>query len=162
MKIVFDSSSLILLVEKLNLRETLTKCASSGMTLIIPEKVLSEFKEKNDDPGTLTYINGTFRIEKNENCSDLSVFLDEDSGEISVASIGKELKECKEEYLCIIDEKYGSKIFKLIGIETKGTIGLLLFLKDRGILTSQDLKEIRDKIEKSDFRITKEYLDKLG
>ena len=162
MKIVFDSSSLILLVEKLNLRETLTKCLNAGNILIIPEKVLSEFLEKNNDPGTLTYIKQTFRIEKIENCADLSVFLDEDSGEISVASIGKALRERNEEYLCIIDEKYGHKIFTSLTLETKGTIGLLLLLKERGILTSQDLKEIRNKIEKSDFRITKEHLDKLG
>lgn len=162
MKIVFDSSSLILLVEKLGLRETLTKCALCGITLIIPEKVLEEFKEKNEDSETLTFITENFRIEKIENHCSLSTLLDEDSGEIAVASIGKELDESKEQYLCIIDEKYGSKVFKLLGLETKGTIGLLLYLKDCKILTTQELKNIKAMIEKSDFRIKKEHLDKLG
>jgi len=161
MKILFDSSSLILLIEKLNLREPLQKCVDRSIELIIPETVWSEFTEKNKDEVDLSFIESNFKIAKTQICEELDRLLDSDSGEIAVASLSKEFQNNGIEYFCIIDEKYGSKVCRLEGLRVKGSIGFLLYLKENDLISGAELIEIKKKIQKSDFRIKREYLDKL-
>ncbi len=161
MKIVFDSSSLILLIEKLKLRDLFIRCREMRMELILPNAVWSEFAEKNNDYDTLSFIKENFKIVETDVCEVFDRLLDDDSGELAVASLSKEFHDDKINYFCIIDEKYGSKICKLEGLNVMGSIGFLLFLKERGMVSSNELCEIKCKIQKSNFRITKEHLDKL-
>lgn len=161
MKIIFDSSSLILLIEKLNLIEPLLKCRDIGIELIIPEAVWSEFTEKNNDGNVLSFIKKNFNIVKTQVCMELDRFLDSDSGEMAVAFLSKGFQNNKTEYFTIIDDKYASKVCKLEGLKVKGSIGFLLFLKENTLISDTELIEIKNKIQKSNFRIKKEHIDKL-
>lgn len=161
MKIIFDCSPLILLIENLNLRGLFQNCRNRGMELIIPETVWEEFIEKNKDGETLSFIRKNFRVVETEVSEEFDRLLDPNSGEMAVASLSKEFQNNGTKYFCIIDEKYGSKVCRLKGLNVKGSIGFLLTLKEMDLVSSTELCKIKGEIKKSDFRIKKEYLDML-
>lgn len=161
MKIIFDSSSLILLIEKLCLREPFKKCIERGIQLIIPQAVWMEFTEKDIDEELLSFIGANFDITDVGISPDLEFFFKDDSGELEVSSLSKQFQENGIECFSVIDEKYGARVCKNNGIKTHGSIGLLLYLKGEGLITSKELIDIRQKIESTNFRIKKEHLDLL-
>lgn len=78
-------------------------------------------------------------------------------GEASVLCLGRELTG---EGYCIIDEK-ARNVGKDSGILTTGTIGLILWEKEKDLLSKEELIMIKDRLEASAFRVTKTLLDML-
>jgi predicted nucleic acid-binding protein len=58
----------------------------------------------------------------------------------------------------IIDEKKGRAVARRQGIEIVGLVGILRFLYSEGRISREETKEIVDRLNRSDFRISKELL----
>lgn len=83
----------------------------------------------------------------------LSSYLD--LGEATSIALAAEF----EESLLIIDEVKGRRIAKEMGISVTGSMGVLIAAKSNGYL--KIVRPIIDKIEKTNFRISKELIDRV-
>jgi predicted nucleic acid-binding protein len=82
---------------------------------------------------------------------------DSTSGEIWVISYALKNPSC----FCVIDEEFGRSICELFSINVTGAIGIINEMKKVGILSSNDLHCIRDKIRRSRFYLSKKLADEL-
>lgn len=82
---------------------------------------------------------------------------DSTSGEIWVISYA--LKNPSS--ICVIDEEFSRNICKLFGVNITGTIGIISEMKGQSLLSVSELHQIRDKIRKSGFYLSKELCDEL-
>lgn len=82
----------------------------------------------------------------------LRTFLDK--GEASVIAMALEQEDC----LLIIDEAKGRKEARSLGIKITGTLGVLLLAKDKNLIKA--IKPLIQKIEDTNFRISKALIDK--
>ena len=69
-------------------------------------------------------------------------------GEASSIALAMEF----EESLLIIDERKGRKKAELLGIETIGSLGVLIKAKEKGVI--REVREILELINQTDFRIS--------
>lgn len=76
--------------------------------------------------------------------------LGEELGKGEASSIALALKF--EECLLIIDERKGRKIAEGLGIDTIGSLGILIKAKERRVI--YEVKEILELIDRTDFRIS--------
>jgi len=77
-----------------------------------------------------------------------------DAGESSSIALALE-----ENLPLIIDEKKGRKFAKVQGIEVIGLVGILRYLYVEKILNYKRVKEIIEKLNRSDFRISQKLLE---
>jgi len=83
------------------------------------------------------------------------------NGEINVLFWGLKLKGSGVQYYCVIDEKLGRKAAQKLQLPLTGSIGLLKLLKDKKVLSIEQLKIIVDDIKKSPFRVDAAVLRSL-
>ena len=81
-------------------------------------------------------------------------------GEASIICAAKILIKANIPFHCIIDER-ARDVAKKMGIPATGTIGLILWEKEKGKLVVDDLQEIKTKLEESPFRLSKDLLELL-
>ncbi|TEW65378.1 DUF3368 domain-containing protein [Mucilaginibacter phyllosphaerae] len=78
-----------------------------------------------------------------------------DAGEASAIALAEEIG-C--DYL-LTDDKAARKIAEQRGITVKGSVGLLLFAKQQGVILS--IKPYLEKIQKTNFRISFALINKI-
>ncbi|AXJ02526.1 putative nucleic acid-binding protein, contains PIN domain [Cyclonatronum proteinivorum] len=78
-----------------------------------------------------------------------------DKGEASAIALASE----HDNSLLIIDEIKGRKVAKEMGISVTGSLGVLIAAKNRGHI--QNVKPFIDKIQQTNFRISKELIERL-
>lgn len=81
--------------------------------------------------------------------------LEVDKGEASAIALALE----KIDALLILDEKKGRKVAQSLGINTLGTLGILIKAKESGVLPL--IKPEIDKLEQSGFRISDDLKTKI-
>lgn len=81
-------------------------------------------------------------------------------GELSIIQWGLNLKESCS-YYCIIDESRARNVAERLNLSVSGSIGLIILLKNKNNYSSDKIDEIIDSIDNSDFRISKNILNKL-
>jgi predicted nucleic acid-binding protein len=81
-------------------------------------------------------------------------------GEISVLCLGLQKERQNARYICIIDERARNLRDKL-HIRIHGTIGILLWQKDRGELSTDECHDLYKRVKESSFRITEDILVRL-
>lgn len=142
--IIADTSCLIILhnIDLLNILKGLF-----GEIIITPQ-VREEFNDSLPDWIKVVEAKNKSLLQT------LSISLDK--GEASSISLSLEQKD---KTLLIIDERKGRKVAKELGINIIGTIGIILKAKEVGKINS--LKEIIEKLESSQFRISKQLKDEL-
>ena len=116
--------------------------------IIITPQVREEFNENLPD-----WIKA---IEAKDKSLMLSLSISLDKGEASSITL---CMEQKDDTLLIIDERKGRKVAMDLGIKIMGTLGIILKAKEKGKINS--LIEIIAKLEKSDFRLSRQLKDLL-
>lgn len=116
--------------------------------IIITPQVREEFNENLPD-----WIKV---IEAKDKSLMLSLSISLDKGEASSITL---CMEQKDDTLLIIDERKGRKVAMDLGIKIMGTLGIILKAKEKGKINS--LIEIIAKLEKSDFRLSRQLKDLL-
>ena len=81
-------------------------------------------------------------------------------GEKSIMSLALEYKKQDKECYCVLDDNDARKIAKRLGLNLIGSIGLLIKLKEKGLIENPN--ELVNKIRESTFRISDEILEELN
>jgi len=156
MKYIFDTSSIIVLLEVCGLESQL-KSFSSKNQLYMPHRVREEYL-RGAKVCTATSLS-LFSIITVDLSDELLPYFhfDSSSGEIWVISH----VITHQDYCCVIDEEFGRNICKLFQLKLIGAIGIIQRLKEKGFLSNEDLEKIRKKIRNSHFYLSQKLLKKL-
>ena len=148
---IFDTSSIICILREIKFPKALDTCTKRGYQLATTQQVFNEVKRNfavipvNDDP--------CFR-----KLSKRYPWLHD--GEISVLCLGLQKKKEQVRYICIIDERARTLKDKL-QICIHGTVGMLLWQKDKKEISDTECHDLYNRFIKSSFRITKDILVEL-
>jgi len=157
---IFDTSSIVCLLREIRFPKALDTCTGCGYHLTTTQQVYDEIQE---NPETFQeFIRyGKFSVipVNDEPCfeklSKRYPWLHD--GEISVLCLGMQKERQHARYICIIDERARTLKDKL-HIRIHGTIGLLLWQKDRGELSKSECHVLYKRLKESSFRITEDIL----
>jgi predicted nucleic acid-binding protein len=157
-KYIFDTSTLIILVEKCGLTDAFSKFAEKR-DLYVPLRVIDEFFAGKNAKQYNSVLKDCFIRVDGALAEELLPYFnfDSTSGEIWVISYALR----NSSYCCVIDEEFGRSICKLFSINVTGAIGIIEEMKREGILSSNDLHQIRDKIRRTHFYLSKNLCDQL-
>ena len=158
MDYIFDTSSAILLFEKCDLRDQLLKFSEVNK-LYVPTRVFEEYLEGNVKPSDIADFKKVFSVINPTLEEVLLPYFNFDSsfGEIWVISHTLRNQEC----CCVIDEEFGRNIATLFERKLTGAIGIIKELKSQNFLSDDDLRQIKVKIRKSRFYLSKKLLKEL-
>lgn len=143
-KIIISDTTCLILLTNLGVLELLQSLFAS---ITITPEVRREFGDE---------LPAWIEIKPVSNQQQFSVLrLMVDEGEASAIALGLEMPDA----LLIIDERKGRKIAQYLGIQTIGTLGVLLEGKKEGHILA--LRPLIDKIEQTNFRVSKELLNAI-
>jgi predicted nucleic acid-binding protein len=161
---IFDASSIVFLLREADFPKAFEICTKHRYNLSVTKQVYEELR-KNPETFNLFKALESFLVIYNvdEQCisriSKRYPWLHE--GEISVLCAGIEKEQSGDSYRCIIDER-ARNLKSEYGIKVNGTIGLLLWQKEKlNELTSVDCNEIYNCIKCSSFWIKEDILKEL-
>lgn len=155
MNYIFDTSAVIVLLEICDLKKPL-QAFSSNNSLSIPTRVREEFLDgcKSDKAA----IDIFSLLPPHINKEVLPYFNNKtSSGEFWVISQGYE----QVNSICVIDDGFGRELCRFLNVKHTGSIGIIQEMKQEGFLSKEDLENIRFKITKSKFYLSKELRLKL-
>lgn len=160
---IFDTSSIICILREIRFPKALDTCVKRGYQLATTQQVFEEIKRNPDTFREFTSY-GKFSVipVNNGPCfkklSKRYPWLHD--GEVSVLCLGMQKKQEQARYICIIDER--ARILKdKLQIRIHGTVGLLLWQKDRKEISNPECHDLYNRFIVSSFRITKEILGEL-
>lgn len=165
---LMDTSSIILFLEFISEYEFIIKFHESGEVMIITAQVEGEYNQKKDSSAHNPVYNLNKLLEDGiiikENCEINEIFerryFKLGIGEKSIMSLALEYQEQGQECYCVIDDRYAREVAQKLGLNVKGSIGLLLLLKEKGLLENPN--EVASKIKESPFRISDKILEALN
>jgi len=153
---IFDASSIICILREINFPKALDICVKRGYQISITQQVFNEIKRNPETYrefvkyGKISIIPVT-----DDTCfrklSKRYPWLH--SGEISVICLGCRKEREFARYFCIIDEP-ARKLKDKLGIQIHGTVGLLLWQKERQEISSYECDDLYSRFKESSFRIT--------
>jgi len=157
---IFDTSSIICILREIRFTKALDTCVKRGYQLTTTQQVFDEIKINQDTFREFTAYGKFSIIPVNEDpcfnkLSKRYPWLH--SGEISVLCFGLQKQREHARYICIIDERARTLKDKL-QIRIHGTVGLLLWQKDRKELSTDECHDLYNRFIESSFRITEEIL----
>lgn len=136
MKAIIADTSCLIIYHKIDQLRVLHALFSD---LIVTDEVANEFGELPD------WITVREVTDKGQYLK-----LAEELGKEEASSIALAMEF--EESLLIIDERKGRKKAELLGIETIGSLGVLIKAKEKGVI--REVREILELINQTDFRIS--------
>lgn len=157
-KYVFDTSSIIVLIETCRLGHVLLKFSEKA-SLCVPPRVREEFLNggpSEQDVVTFQRIFSAVPVKLAENLLPYFNF-DSTPGEIWVISYALRNPDC----CCVIDEEFGRSICNFLKVKFTGAIGIIVELKKVELLSDKDLGMLKNLLRNSDFYLSKELLDEL-
>ena len=160
---IFDTSSIVCIFREIRFPKALDICTKRGYKITTPQQVYHEIT-KNPDTLREFAAYGKFTIipVNDDTCfqklSKRYPWLHD--GEISVLCLGLQKQREHARYICIIDERARTLKDKL-QIHIHGTVGLLLWQKDRKELSSDQCHDLYKRFIESSFRIKEEILQGL-
>ena len=163
---LMDTSSIILFLERIPEYEFLITFSQTGEIMIITSDVEWEYYKKAEN------INPNYNLDNL--LQDNTILIDDCEindlfkyryfnlgiGEKSIMSLALEYKKQNKEYYCVLDDNDARKIAKRLGLNLIGSIGLLIKLKEKGLIENPN--ELVNKIRESTFRISDEILEELN
>lgn len=157
---VFDTSSIICLLRDAGFPKALDTCIKRGYRIATTRQVYEEIR-KNPESFAAFRAYGKFLVipvDDNSCFTRLSKrypWLHD--GEISILCLSLQKEQQHERYIAIIDER-ARKLRDTLLIRIHGTIGLLLWQKDRGELSTGECHDLYKRIGESSFRIPEDIL----
>ncbi|MEN6610740.1 MAG: hypothetical protein ABFC24_07850 [Methanoregulaceae archaeon] len=160
---IFDTSSIICILREIRFPKALDTCMKRGYQLATTQQVFDEMKRNPDTFREFTAY-GKFQVipVNEDSCfkklSKRYPWLH--SGEISVLCLGLQKQREHYRYICIIDER-ARNLKDTLQIHIHGTVGLLLWQKDRKEISSGECHDLYKRFIESSFRIKEEILQGL-
>jgi predicted nucleic acid-binding protein len=160
---IFDTSSLICIFREIRFPKAFDICQKSGYALVITNQVYEEIQKNPETLQVLTTYEkfSVVPMEDHACFERLSKrFPWLHNGEVSILCLGLRKQKEKARYICIIDERARTLKDKL-HIRIHGTVGLLLWQKERKDLDRNECYDLYKRFIESSFRIKKEILQEL-
>jgi predicted nucleic acid-binding protein len=160
---ILDTSSIICLLREIRFPKVLDICISRGYRLTTTQQVYDEIQRNPETFREFTAYGKFSVIRVNDEpcftklCRRYPWLHD---GEISILCLGLQKEHQHARYICIIDERARNLKDKL-HIRIHGTIGLLLWQKDRGVLSTSECHDLYKRLRESSFRINEDILAEL-
>lgn len=160
---IFDTSSIVCIFREVQYPKILDACKDLGYRFSITSQV---YEEITKNPETLQHL---------EAYGDVDIIRDGDAeryerlakrypwlhkGELSVLCAAVAKKRDNKRYYCVIDERARNLRDKL-QIRVTGTVGLILWERERFALTGGECHELYNRFLQSSFHIKKEILQGL-
>ena len=160
---IFDTSSIICLLREIRFPKALDTCIQRGYCVTTTPQVYDEIRKNPETFREFTAYGKFSVIPVNdkpcfEKLSKRYPWLHD--GEISILCLGLQKERQHSRYICIIDERARNLRDKL-HICIHGTVGLLLWQKDRGELSVSECHDLYKRLKESSFRITENILTGL-
>ena len=153
--VISDATALIALINI----ESFSLLEAFASKIIIPEEVYEEISVFDDaksflDEKIKVQMVQIAKVKNKEFYQELKIRLD--SGESAAIALAIEQK-----LPLIIDEKRGRSIAKSIDVEIIGVIGIIKAQYKIKRVSKEDVEKLIDKLNRSDFRVTKKLFDMI-
>jgi len=154
---ILDASVLIAFLSELKNPDLLYKITDIGYRLLVPTAVYSEMKNPTFDYVRDGAIRGKIELLDSIPATEIRKLKNRfpflKNGELEVILWGRKLEEDSQKYHCILDDGAARKVAKKTNLIFTGTLGLINFIEERGIITSGERREIIKCLEESNFRM---------
>jgi predicted nucleic acid-binding protein len=163
---ILDSSVIILFLNDIDGTEYFKLLSQNNSRLHIPISVYNEIIDNCQiiELNTLISQNVIIKMVSNDPKDEIALkrrFPGLGNGEINVLCWGIKLKDSGTHYCCVIDEKLGRKAAQKLQLPLTGSIGLIKILKDRKLLSKEQIINIIEDIKASPFRVDEAVLRSL-
>lgn len=138
--VVSDATALIVL-SKIGRYDLLSNLWES---VLLPREVWEEINAKTFTTHPILSV-----VEAPDNTTRKALLLILDAGESAAIALAHQ-----DNHVLIIDEKKGRKWAKNIGVRVIGLIGIILINLERGLITSNDAREIIVRCDEVGFRVS--------
>lgn len=159
---LLDNSSITLFLLEIPQYDFLKELYALKESLNITQHVKKEFEKTGNVNKLESYFsNEIIKLEEVNFSPKLKMrYPNLGNGELSIIQWGLNLKgQCR--YYCILDDLLARKIAKNLDLSISGSIGLIIIVKDKNKYSKDKIEEIINSIDKSNFRISKNVLNKL-
>jgi predicted nucleic acid-binding protein len=165
---ILDASPVICVLKEIKEPKIFDICETLGHELYVTKEVYEELK-KNERTFKKFQEYGKIAILPSDKLPfDITKAIDSykkrypwiHDGEASVICVGHYLKDNNIPFYCIIDEK-ARNISKEEKLPTTGTIGLIIWERDKEKLGADEIDKIKKELRDSPFRINEVLLKKL-
>lgn len=153
---ILDASTLIAVFHDLDRPDLIDKLLELGHALAVAGHARSEMLSREAKEGVERMVReGKIRIFEASTAAEMDGikedFPDLGPGECDTLLHGR-LRMHGRSY-CILDDKGARMAAKKLGIPFTGLLGLLIMLKERGIIDGREASEIVKKLRRADFRM---------
>ena len=161
---LLDASSVICILKEIEEPRIYHICKALGHELYVTKEVHEEL-EKNEitytkfqEFGMIHILNVDYADEEIKQLKRKYPWMHD--GEASMLCAGNLLLKANISFYCVIDER-ARKIAKRKNLPTTGTVGLILWEKEKGQLEKKDVQEMKRKLDASPFYLSQACLEAL-
>lgn len=160
---ILDASSVICILKEIEEPRIYHICEELNHELYVTKEVHEELRKnevtykKFQEFGRIQVLNSDYQDEI-KMLKKRYIWMHD--GEASIICAAKILLQANIPFHCVIDER-ARDVAKNMGIPATGTIGLILWEKDRGQLVADYLQDVKMKLSESPFRLSKDLLELL-
>lgn len=152
---MFDTSPLIAIFSELDRPDLIDSILELGHALAVAGHVMSEMRSKEAREGIERMAEqGKIRVFEASTAAEMEGikedFPDLGPGECDTLLLHGRLRMHGRSY-CILDDKSARRAAKKLGIPFTGMLGLLIMLKERGIIDGREASEIVKKLRRAGF-----------
>lgn len=157
---IFDTSSIVCLLRETHFFKALDNCIQQGYRVATTQQVYDEVRKNPETLQAFIEYGKISVIPVNDKpcfrkLSKRYPWLHD--GEISILCLGLQKEREHVRSICIIDER-ARKLREKLHLRIHGTIGLLLWQKNRGVLSRTECHDLYKRLKESSFRITEDIL----
>ncbi len=156
---ILDASTIIAIIHEINRPDLIDKILKLGHKLVIPSYIVkSELLDKSTREIICKFIKQKkIHVLKKNSFNEIQEFqkkfLGLGLGECDCILSYKKLNGNGEKYYCILDDKKARGKASELDIKYTGLIGLLKLIKNRNIMSSDEINHVIILLKKSNFRI---------
>ena len=158
---ILDSSVLIGIFDDINRPDIFDDILKLGHELAITKYVLKELLAKPSNIYVQKLLKGDkLKLLEENSIEEIRAFQEQtynlEDGETDVILTCLKFREYMDNIYCILDDKDARKATLELNIKRRGLWGLLDMLEERGIKSSDEVKEIKTLLKDSNFRTPKD------
>ena len=159
---ILDSSVLIGIFDDINRPDIFDDILKLGHELAITKYVLKELLDKPSNIYVQKLLKGDkLKLLEENSIEEIRAFQEQtynlEDGETDVILTCLKFREYMDNIYCILDDKDARKATLELNIKRRGLWGLLDMLEERGIKSSDEIKEIKTLLKDSKFRTPRDF-----
>ena len=159
---ILDSSVLIGIFDDINRPDIFDDILKLGHELAITKYVLKELLAKPSNIYVQKLLKGDkLKLLEENSIEEIRAFQEQtynlEDGETDVILTCLKFREYMDNIYCILDDKDARKATLELNIKRRGLWGLLDMLEERGIKSSDEIKEIKTLLKDSKFRTPRDF-----